>query len=96
MKKNMENVNTEHYGPGHSHAGHMWMMAIFCAIPIIGFIVIAVPGISTPALETLLLVICMIGMAGMMIIMYRDSHVSEKSLTMINKKKEVNNETEKQ
>ena len=79
----------------HSHAGHMWMMVVFCAVPIIGFVVIALLGISTPALETLFLLICMIGMTAMMIMMSRDSHVTEKNIPIIKLKKEVNNETGK-
>jgi hypothetical protein len=58
---------------GHSHAKHMWMMAVCCGLPIIGFLAIAILGISMPSLETLLLVICPVGMIGMMYMMNRDS-----------------------
>lgn len=69
----MKNSNTgENKKQGHSHAKHMWMMAICCGLPIIGFIVIGVIGISMPSLETLLLIICPIGMIGMMYMMHRD------------------------
>jgi hypothetical protein len=56
-----------------SHKGHMWMMAVCCGLPIIGFIAIAVLGVSMPSLETALLLICPVGMIGMMYMMRRDS-----------------------
>lgn len=65
----------------HSHKGHMWMMAICCGLPIIGFLVIAVLGISMPSLETVLLLICPIGMIGMMYFMHRDNCASSKKDT---------------
>ena len=69
-----ENENTgDHKNKGHSHAKHMWMMAVCCGLPIIGFLVIGAIGISMPSLETLLLIICPIGMIGMMYMMHRDS-----------------------
>ena len=55
-----------------SHKGHMWMMSICCGLPIIGFLAIAGLGISMPSLETVLLLICPIGMIGMMYLMHRD------------------------
>lgn len=55
-----------------SHKGHMWMMAICCGLPIIGFLAIAVLGISLPSLETVLFLLCPIGMIGMMYFMHRD------------------------
>lgn len=58
---------------GHSQAKHMWMMAVCCGLPIIGFLVISAIGISTPSFETLFLIICPIGMIGMMYMMHRDS-----------------------
>ena len=64
---------------GHSHAKHMWMMAACCGLPIAGFLAIGVLGISMPSLETLLLVICPVGMVGMMYMMQRDSHGKENS-----------------
>ena len=63
---------------GHSHAKHMWMMAVCCGLPIAGFIAIAILGISMPSLETLLLVICPVGMVGMMYMMNRDNHGNQK------------------
>lgn len=57
----------------HSHAKHMWLMAVCCGLPIIGFLVIGAIGISMPSLETLFLIICPIGMIGMMYMMHRDS-----------------------
>ncbi len=62
---------------GHSHTKHMWMMAICCGLPIIGFLVIGVIGISMPSLQTLLLIICPIGMIGMMYIMHRDGQAKD-------------------
>lgn len=58
---------------GHSHSNHMWIMAICCGLPIIGFLALVVLGISLPSLETALLLICPIGMIGMMYMMHRDS-----------------------
>ncbi len=90
----MKNLNTiEQEKQGHSHAGHMWVMVVFCAVPIIGYVVIALLGISTPALGTLFLLICMIGMTAMMVMMSRDSHATEKNIPVIKLKKEANNET---
>jgi hypothetical protein len=62
-----------------SHKGHMWMMAVCCGLPIIGFIAIAVLGVSMPSLETALLLICPIGMIGMMYMMRRDSCTERKN-----------------
>jgi len=81
MKTIMKLKNTnigEHQKNGHSHAGHMWMMVIFCGIPIIGFLVIGLLDISTPSLEPLFLLVCSIGMIGMMVMMQRDSDRNEK------------------
>ncbi len=59
--------------PGrHGHKGHLWMMAICCGLPIVGFVAIAGLGVSLPSLETLFLLLCPIGMAGMMYFMHRD------------------------
>jgi len=62
---------------GHSHAKHMWMMAICCGLPIVGFLTIGALGISAPSLETLIAMICPIGMVGMMYMMHRDSQKKE-------------------
>ena len=62
----------------HSHAKHMWMMAICCGLPIIGFLAIGILGLSMPSLETLFLLICPIGMIGMMYMMRRDNQGKEK------------------
>lgn len=70
----MKTENTsDNKNKGHSHAKHMWMMAVCCGLPIIGFLVIGAIGISMPSLETLFLIICPIGMIGMMYMMHRDS-----------------------
>ena len=74
-----KNTNTsDNKKQGHSHAGHMKMMAICCGLPILGFLAIGILGISMPSLETLLLLICPIGMIGMMYMMNRDSQGKEK------------------
>lgn len=72
------NSNTNDKKQGHSHAKHMWMMAICCGLPVIGFLAIAILGISMPSLETLLLVICPVGMVGMMYMMNRNNHGNQK------------------
>ena len=76
MKTKIENADNKKQG--HSHAKHMWMMAVCCGLPIIGFLAIGILGISMPSLETLLLVICPISMVGMMYMMQRDSQGKEK------------------
>ena len=58
--------------PQQGHKGHIWMIATCCGVPIIGLTAIAVLGISLPSLETLLLVLCPIGMIGMMFLIHRD------------------------
>ena len=69
----MPENNRSKKNDNHSHKGHMWMMAICCGLPIIGFLAIAALGISMPSLETALLIICPIGMIGMMYFMHRDN-----------------------
>lgn len=59
--------------PGKSHMKHMWMMAVCCGLPILGFIAIGVLGITMPSLETVLLLVCPIGMVAMMYMMRRDN-----------------------
>ena len=74
-----KNSNTsDNKKQGHSHARHMKMMAICCGLPIIGFLAIGILGISMPSVETLLLVICPVGMIGMMYMMHRDSQGKNK------------------
>jgi hypothetical protein len=75
MKKKIEKTGNKKQG--RSHAKHMWMMAICCGLPIIGFLAIGVLGLSMPSLETLFLVICPIGMIGMMYMMRRDNQGKE-------------------
>ena len=75
-----ENSNTDKSKKqGHSHVKHMWMMAACCGLPIAGFLAIGILGISMPSLETLLLVICPIGMVAMMYMMNRDSQGKQSS-----------------
>ena len=60
---------------GHGHKNHMRLMAICCGLPVIGLIAIATFGIISPTLETLIFLICPIGMIGMMYMMHRnESH----------------------
>lgn len=63
-----------------SHKGHMWLMAIFCGLAIIGFLAVGAPSVSLPSLELALLVICAIGMTGMMYMMNRSSREQSKNV----------------
>lgn len=75
---NMKNLNTsDQIKHGHSHAKHILMMVIFCGVPIIGFLIFSLIGTGAPILEKLLLVVCVVGMIGMMIMMHRDSKAEE-------------------
>jgi len=76
MKTENSNID-KNKKTGHSHSKHMKMMAICCGLPVIGFLAIALLGISMPSLETLLLVICPVGMIGMMYMMNRDNSEKE-------------------
>ncbi len=63
--------NTAEIKTKHSHSRHMKMMVICCGVPLLGFIAIGVFSIS-PSLETLLLVICPVGMGAMMWMMLHE------------------------
>lgn len=67
-----------------SHKGHMWLMLIFCGLPIIGFLAIATLGVSLPFLELALFMICAIGM---MYVMNRSSR--EKSKNVVGEKSDL-------
>jgi len=98
MKNNMgiEKLNTDVLeNPAHSHAGHMWMMAIFCGVPIIGFLAIGLSGVNVPSLEIVFFIMCAIGMVGMMVMMNRDSDGKEKAQTADQSEKGANYETGK-
>lgn len=70
----METKNTgTNNKQGKSHMKHMWMMVVCCGLPILGFLAIGVLGITMPSLETFLLLVCPIGMVGMMYMMRRDN-----------------------
>jgi hypothetical protein len=53
---------------------HMKMMAICCGLPLVGFLLIGILGIKAPSLETLLYLVCPIGMGYMMLTMNRNEH----------------------
>ena len=53
MKRNSENASGNGE-KGEKGFNHMWMMAICCGLPIVGFIVIGALGITSAFLETLL------------------------------------------
>jgi hypothetical protein len=72
---------------------HMKMMAICCGLPLVGFMIIGVLGIRAPSLETLLFLICPIGMGYMMLTMHRkDEHKEENSCCASEKKEQDNPE----
>ena len=73
------NDNTpEEQQKGHQHRRHVWLMALCCGLPIVGFLVIGLIGISMPSLETALLFVCPIGMIAMMYFMHRDHRTQVK------------------
>lgn len=53
----------------HGHSRHLKMMAICCGVPIVGLLLISYFGISNASLETLLILICPVGMVTMMVMM---------------------------
>lgn len=63
---------------GHSHGKHMLMMAVCCGLPIVGLLAIGAIGISSPSLETLIALICPIGMGIMMFSMMRNKEGEDK------------------
>ena len=72
---------------------HMKMMAICCGLPLVGFMIIGVLGIRAPSLETLLFLICPIGMGYMMLTMHRkDEHAEENSCCASGEEKQENQE----
>ncbi|MCB1753468.1 MAG: hypothetical protein KDI74_17275 [Gammaproteobacteria bacterium] len=79
----------------HSHAKHMWMMILCCGIPIVGFIAIATIGISAPSLETFLLLVCPLGMVGMMYMMHRDGQKNSQSHSCCTNEKEESHSSDK-
>lgn len=50
----------------------MWMMAICCALPILGIFLFGAVGFASPSLDTLLSLVCVVGMGYMMFAMHRD------------------------
>jgi hypothetical protein len=53
----------------HGHSGHLKIMVFCCGVPIVGLLLISYFGISNALLETLLILICPIGMVAMMVMM---------------------------
>ena len=79
MKQNdNDSSNKQPEQKGHSHMKHMWMMAACCGLPIVGLLAIGAIGISSPSLETLITLICPIGMGIMMYSMMRDKQGEDK------------------
>ena len=75
-----ENSNSQEKTTGqsqHSHSKHMWMMVICCGLPILGFMAVGALGINAPSFETLIFLICPIGMVLMMFSM-RKQHGDQK------------------
>ncbi len=63
----------------HLHSKHLWMMAICCGIPILGFLLISSLSISSASLETLIFLVCPIGMGMMMFLMTKDRNKTASS-----------------
>ena len=76
MKRNSENA-TGNGEKGKKGLNHMWMMAICCGLPIIGFMILGALGTRSASLESLLFWICPIGMGAMMFMMYRNNEHTE-------------------
>ncbi len=70
---------------------HMKMMAICCGLPLLGFMIIGVLGIRAPSLETLLFLICPIGMVAMMFMMHRKNEHTEGSSCCESREEEQDN-----
>lgn len=68
MKQHNDNSSTSNQDKGvtHAHQKHMWMMAACCGLPVVGFLVVGALGISSSALDTLITLICPLGMVIMM------------------------------
>ena len=73
--KNQNDTESRSSHPGHTK--HIAMMAACCGLPILLLVGISVYGITSQSLETLILLICPIGMGAMMWMMMR----SDKSAT---------------
>lgn len=76
--ENQNNTDSRASQPG--HVKHIAMMAVCCGLPILLLVGISVYGIASQSLETLILLICPVGMVSIMWMMMRsDKPVSTKS-----------------
>lgn len=85
MNKNIKlnnPISSDRNKRAQSHAGHIWMMILFCGLPLIAFLVLGMTGIRVPSLEALFLIICAIGMIGMMLMMHGDKDEKEQTDTV--------------
>ncbi|MBT3226187.1 MAG: hypothetical protein HN580_09825 [Deltaproteobacteria bacterium] len=62
-----------------AHSKHLWLMAICCGVPILGFLLMGSLGFSSPSLELLFAVVCPIGMGAMMFMMAKNSGQNNRS-----------------
>ncbi len=69
----MKNTDIKNSGGMKKGLNHIWLMAVCCGLPIIGLMLIGVFGISSSSLETLLFLVCPIGM-GIMMLKMHSSH----------------------
>ncbi len=72
--KNQNKTNSRTSPPGHTK--HIAMMAVCCGLPILLLAGVSVYGIASQSLETLILLICPIGMGAMLWMMMRSDKPS--------------------
>ena len=91
MKTQTENVKKN--GDRKKGFNHMWIMAICCGLPIVGFMIIGALGTRSASLETLLFWICPIGMGAMMLMMHhKEGHKEGSSCCASGEEKQKNPE----
>lgn len=54
------------------HSRHLWLMAICCGVPILGFLLLGSLSLNLPSLELLLILACPLGMGAMIFLMAKD------------------------